>query len=44
MTDSEFFQQIQSDWFYEFKETELSKNLQSINTHREIFEFDDIPF
>lgn len=44
MTEREFYQQIQSEWFYEFKDVELSKNFEDANTHREFFEFDDVPF
>ena len=43
MTDSDFFQLNQEQWFQEFVSTELSKNLQAIHAHRENFEFDDVP-
>ena len=44
MTDTEFFSLDQEQWFQEFVETELSKNLPAIHVHAEIFEFDDVPF
>ena len=42
MTDSDFFQLNQEQWFQEFVNTELSKNLPAIHVHRENFEFDDV--
>ena len=43
MTDTEFFSLDQEQWFAEFVETELSKNLPAIHVHDNIFEFDDVP-
>ena len=44
MTDSEFFSLDQEQWFAEFVESELSKNLANTNQHIEFFEFDDVPY
>jgi len=44
MEDYDFFMLNQEQWFQEFVETELSKNLPNTNTQMEIFEFDDVPF
>jgi len=44
MTDSDFFRLDQDQWFSEFVESQLPENFSDINTHREKFEFDDIPF
>jgi hypothetical protein len=44
MTDTEFFAQIQEDWFHEFAGAELSEIFVCTNTHDEKFEFDDVPF
>ena len=44
MTDSEFFAQIQDDYFHEFAGAELHEIFVGNDTHREIFEFDDVPF
>ena len=43
MTDTEFFRQIQEDWFYEFAGAELSEIFVATSVHPEIFEFDDVP-
>ena len=43
MTDSEFYAQIQSEWFCEFKDTEVSKIFQYTNIHDEFFDL-DVPF
>jgi len=43
MTDSEFFRQIQEDWFHEFAGAELSDIFVCTDTHIENFEFDDVP-
>jgi hypothetical protein len=44
MTDTEFFRQIQDDWYHEFAGAELSEIFVGSNAHIEIFEFDDVPF
>jgi hypothetical protein len=44
MTDTEFFAQIQDDWFREFAGAELSEIFVCSDAHDEIFEFDDVPF
>ena len=44
MTDSEFYKQIQLDWFNEFVDAERDKIFVDTNTHDEFFEFDDVPF
>lgn len=44
MTDREFYRADQEQWFTEFVEQELSQNVQATHTHREFFEFDDVPF
>jgi hypothetical protein len=44
MTDSEFYAQIQAEWFHEFKEHELSTNSVSTNVHDEFFLLEDVPF
>ena len=43
MTDADFFSLNQEQWFREFVETELSKNLPAIHVHDKFFEFDDVP-
>lgn len=44
MTDREFFQQDQMQWYQEFVDAEVSEILTDTHTHREFFEFDDVPF
>jgi len=44
MTDHEFFQLNQYQWYTAWVDAEVSEILQDTNTHREIFEFDDVPF
>jgi len=44
MEDTDFFMLNQEQWFQEFVQTELSKNLPNTNQQAEIFEFDDVPF
>jgi hypothetical protein len=44
MSDTDFFSLDQEQWFQEFVESELSKNLTAIHVHAEFFEFDDVPF
>jgi hypothetical protein len=44
MTDTDFFSLVQELWFTEYVESELSKKVADTNAHREIFEFDDVPF
>ena len=44
MTDSEFFRQIQEDWFHEFAGAELNDIFVCTDAQIEIFEFDDVPF
>jgi len=43
MTDSEFFQQIQEDWFNEFACDERDKIFIATIVQDENFEFDDVP-
>lgn len=44
MTDSEFFAQIQDDWFHEFAGAERHEIFIATIVQDENFEFDDIPF
>ena len=44
MTEHEFYRLDQEQWFTEFVECELSQNVKDTHTHREFFEFDDVPF
>ena len=44
MTDSEFFAQIQDDWYNEFAGAERHEIFVCTNPHDENFEFDDVPF
>ena len=44
MADKEFFAQLQSEWFHEFKEQELSEIRSGNDTHIEFFVFEDVPF
>jgi hypothetical protein len=43
-TERDFFRMDQEAWYCEFVEQELSTNLEATHTHREFFEFDDVPF
>lgn len=42
MTDSDFFQLNQEQWFAEYVQSELSKNFPCTQAHIENFEFDDV--
>jgi hypothetical protein len=44
MTDNDFFRMDQEAWYTEFVDAEVSEILADTNAHREIFEFDDVPF
>ena len=44
MTDTEFYRQIQEDWYNEFAGAELSEIFVCTNIHAENYEFDDVPF
>ena len=44
MTDSEFFAQIQEDWFHEFAGAELSDIFVCTDVHPEKFDLEDVPF
>ena len=44
MTDNEFFKLNQEQWFMEYVDTELSKNLSDTKAYIEKFEFDDVPY
>ena len=44
MADSEFFRLDQEQWYAEWVDAEVSEILSDTNTHREFFEFDDVPF
>ena len=44
MTDREFFQLDQLQWYQDFVDAEVSEICEDTNTHREFFEFDDVPF
>ncbi len=44
MADKDFFRMDQEAWYTEFVDAEVSEILQDTCPHREIFEFDDIPF
>lgn len=43
MTDSEFYAQIQEDWFQEFACAERDKIFFATIVQDENFEFDDVP-
>ena len=44
MADNDFFRMDQETWYTEFVDTEVSEILSDTIAHREIFEFDDVPF
>ena len=44
MADNDFFRMDQETWYTEFVDAEVSEILQDTIAHREIFEFDDVPF
>lgn len=44
MTEHEFYRLDQEQWYCEFVDAELSEMFQATHTHREFFEFDDVPF
>jgi hypothetical protein len=44
MTTAEFFKADQEQWYAEWVDSEVSEIVGDTNTHREIFEFDDVPF
>lgn len=44
MTDSEFYAQIQEDWFHEFAGAELSDIFVCTDHHNEFFDLEDVPF
>lgn len=44
MTDREFYRFDQEQWYQEFVGCEVSRICEDTNTHREFFEFDDVPF
>jgi hypothetical protein len=44
MTDREFFTADQEQWYCEFVDAEVSEIVEATHTHREFFEFDDVPF
>ncbi len=44
MTDREFFQLNQEQWYQDFVDAEVSEIQTDTNPHQEIFEFDDVPF
>ncbi len=44
MTDREFFQLDQLQWYQDFVDAEVSEIQTDTNPHQEIFEFDDVPF
>lgn len=44
MTTAEFFKADQEQWYEAWVDTEVSEIVSDTNTHREIFEFDDVPF
>ena len=44
MTDSEFFKQIQDDWFHEFAGAERNDIFVATIVQDENFEFDDVPW
>ena len=44
MTDSEFFQLDQEQWYQDFVDAEVSEICQDTNPQIEFFEFDDVPF
>lgn len=44
MPTNDFFRLDQEQWYGEFVDHEVSEILGDTNAHREIFEFDDVPF
>jgi hypothetical protein len=44
MIQTDFFKLDQVQWFFEFQEQELPKNLPYTEAHDEKFVFEDIPF
>jgi hypothetical protein len=44
MSDAQFFQLNQQQWFEDFVDQEVSEIRRDTNAQIEIFEFDDIPF
>lgn len=44
MSDTDFFSLNQEQWFQEYVEHELSKNLVDTNPQIEKFTFDDVPY
>jgi hypothetical protein len=44
MENSDFFRLDQEQWYTEFVDQEVNAILQDTYTHREFFEFDDVPF
>ena len=44
MSDTEFFKLDQLQWYTEYLEAELSKNLGNTQAYIEKFEFDDVPY
>lgn len=43
-TERDFFREDQLQWYCEFVDAEVSEMNQPTHTHREFFEFDDVPF
>lgn len=44
MENTDFFRLDQEQWYSDFVDHEVAEILQDTNHHREIFEFDDVPF
>lgn len=44
MTESEFYRQIQEDWYNEFAGAQLSEIFVCTNPHDENLVFDDVPY
>lgn len=44
METQDFFRLDQEQWYQDFVDQEVSEILQDTYTHREFFEFDDVPF
>ena len=44
MADRDFFRLDQEQWYTEFVDHEISEIRSDTYTHREFFEFDDVPF
>jgi len=44
METTDFFRLDQLQWYQDFVDLEVNTIREDTNTHREFFEFDDVPF